>query len=49
LMYGSEIWILTNRSLQNIESAEMRFLISTKIFTRLDKISNHDIRPELGV
>lgn len=30
-------------------SAEIRFLKSSKVCTRLDEISNHDIRSELGI
>jgi hypothetical protein len=49
LMYGSETWIITKRSLQLVESAETRFLRSVKECSRLDKISTHGIWSELGV
>jgi hypothetical protein len=40
-MYGSETRALTKRSQQCTESAEMRFVISVKECTRLDKIANN--------
>jgi hypothetical protein len=48
-MYGSETWVLAKRSPQSMESAEMRFLASVKGRTGIDKVSNHDIRSELGI
>jgi hypothetical protein len=49
LMYGSEWWALTNRSLQRKYVVEMRFLKPVKGCTRLDKITNHDTKSELGI
>jgi hypothetical protein len=40
-MHGRETWILTKKSPQNIESAELKFLRVVKRYTGLDKISNH--------
>jgi hypothetical protein len=48
LTYGNETWILAKRSVRSIESAELKFLRYVKRCTRPDKISNHDVRSELG-
>jgi hypothetical protein len=49
LMYGDETWVETKRSLRSVETAETRFLRSVKDCSRLDKVSSHDMRSELGV
>ena len=38
LLYGSETWVTTKRTVARLEAAEMRFLRSVKGYTRLDKI-----------
>jgi transcriptional antiterminator len=47
LVHGRETWVLTKKSPQNVESAEMKFHRLVKSCTRLDKLSNHDLRSEL--
>jgi hypothetical protein len=40
---------MRKRDMHELRAAEMRFLRSVRGCTRLDKISNEDIRKELGV
>jgi len=49
LLYGSEIWVTTERELTGLEAAEMRFLRSVTGYTRLDKIRSEVIRKELEI
>jgi hypothetical protein len=46
-MYGSECWTLAKYQLQQIESSEMRFLMSVAGYRRIDKKRNTDIRQNL--
>ena len=49
LLYGSETWVTTKRDMTRLEAAEMRFLRSVKVYTRLDKIRKEVIRKELEI
>ena len=49
ILYGSETWVTTTRDKTRLEAAEMRFLRSVKIYTRLDKIRSEVIRKELEI
>jgi len=49
LLYGSEIWVTTQRDMTSLEAAEMRFLRSVTGYTRLDKIRSEIIRKELEI
>jgi len=49
LLYGSETWVTTQRDMTGLEAAEMRFLRSVTVCTRLDKIRSEDIRQELEI
>jgi len=49
LLYGSETWVTTQRDMNRLEAAEMRFLRSVTGYTRLDKIRSEVIRKELEI
>jgi hypothetical protein len=49
MMYHSETCVLTIRSPFSVESVRLRFLTLVKGCTRLDQLSDHDIRSELGI
>lgn len=49
LLYGSETWIITNKTRQKIQTAEMKFLRNVAGKTRRDKVRNHTIRKTLKV
>ena len=49
LLYGSETWVTTKRDMTRLEAAEMRFLRSVTVYTRLDKIRSEVIRKELEI
>ena len=49
LLYGSEIWTLQKRHRSKIQAMEMRYLRKVEGVTRLDRVSNEDIRRRLGV
>ena len=49
LLYGSETWVTTKRDMTRLEAVQMRFLISVKEHTRLDKIRSEVIRKELEI
>jgi hypothetical protein len=42
-MHGRETWVLTKRSPQYIESAEMKFRRLVRRCTRFDKLLNHEL------
>jgi hypothetical protein len=44
LMCGSETWVHSQKEMNKIQTAEMRFLRKVKGCTRLDRIINEDIR-----
>jgi hypothetical protein len=44
LMFGSETWVHSQKEVNNIQTAEMRFLRKVKGCTRSDRIINEDIR-----
>ena len=48
LMYGSETWTLQKRHRSRIQAMEMRYLRKIEGVTRLDRLSNEDIRRRLG-
>jgi hypothetical protein len=50
LLYGSGNWMMTERGIQKLQTAEIQFLRSVKGCTRLDKIWKEDtsIRNEFG-
>jgi hypothetical protein len=49
LLYDSETWPPRKRDWNRIQAAEMKYLRTVKGCTRLDQISNEDIRNELGI
>ena len=49
LLYGSEVWTLTQRTKSKLQAAEMKVLRLIKGVTRWDRIRNEDIRRELRV
>ena len=49
LLYGSETWTLQKRHRSKIQAMEMRYLRKVEGVTRLDRVSNEDIRRRLGV
>ena len=48
LLYGSETWTFQKRHRSKIQAMEMRYLRKVEV-TRLDRVSNEDIRRRLGV
>ena len=48
LLYGSETWTLQKRHKSKIQTMEMRYLRKVEGVTRLDRVSNEDIRRRLG-
>ena len=48
LLYGSETWIQTQKYINKIQTAEMKFLRSIKGCSILGKIKNWEIRKELA-
>ena len=48
LLYGRETWTLQKRHRSRIQAMEMRYLRKIGV-TRLDRVSNEDIRRRLGV
>ena len=48
LLYGSETWTLQKTHRSKIQAMEMRYLRKVGV-TRLDRVSNEDIRRRLGV
>ena len=49
LLYGSETWTLQKRHRSKIQAMEMRYLRKVEGVTRLDRVSNEDIRRRVGV
>lgn len=49
LLYGSEVWTLTQKNKSKVQAAEMKVLRLIKGVTRRDRIRNEDIRRELGL
>ena len=49
LLYGSETWTLQKRHRSKIQAMEMRYLRKVEGVTRLDRVSNEDIRRRLGI
>jgi hypothetical protein len=49
LMYGCETWAHSQRGMNKIQTAEMRFLRKVKGCTGLDIIINEDIRADLNI
>ena len=49
LLHGSETWTLQKRHRSKIQAMEMRYLRKVEGLTRLDRVSNEDIRRRLGV
>ena len=49
LLYGSETWTLQKRHKSKIQAMEMRYFRKVEGVTRLDRVSNEDIRRRLGV
>jgi hypothetical protein len=47
VMYGSETWVHSQKEMNRIQTAEMKFLRKVKRCSRLDRTSNEDIRVEL--
>jgi hypothetical protein len=49
LTYGSETWVHSQKEMNKIQKAEMRFLRKVKGSARLRRIHNEDIRAELNI
>ena len=49
LLYGRETWTLQKRHRSKIQAMEMRYLRKVEGVTRLDRVSNEDIRRRVGV
>jgi DNA/RNA endonuclease YhcR with UshA esterase domain len=49
LMHGSETWVHSQKEMNKIQAAEMRFLRKTKGCTRLDRTRNENIRAQLNI
>jgi len=49
ILYVSDTWVTTKRDMTRLEAAEMRFLRSVTVYTRLDKIRSEVIRKELEI
>ncbi len=49
LLYGSETWTVQKRHRSKIQAMEMRYVRKIEGVTRLDRVSNEDIRRRLGV
>ena len=49
LLYGSETWTPQKRHRSKIKAMKMRYLRKIEGVTRLDRVSNEDIRRRLGV
>ena len=49
LLYGSETWTPQKRHRSKTKAMEVRYLRKVEGVTRLDRVSNEDIRRRLGV
>jgi hypothetical protein len=48
-LYGSETWTIKTKDMSKIQATEMRYVNSVKGCTKLDHITNEDIRKELDI